>query len=200
MTSAAPERSIDGSTVTQTNLEQHWRGMALGVVAMTVFVTASNFLVEIHINPWLTYGALTYPGAFLVTDLTNRALGPAAARRVVYAGFALAVVLSLLLANPRIALASGAAFLAAQLLDIGIFSRLRDKVWWAAPFASSTLASALDTALFFSLAFAFTEVEWMRLAVGDFLVKMGIALFMLIPFRALMAYTRPAFGSHQAAA
>jgi uncharacterized PurR-regulated membrane protein YhhQ (DUF165 family) len=200
MTDAAPERSIDGSAVTQTYLEQHWRGIALGVAAMAVFVTASNFLVEIQINTWLTYGALTYPGAFLVTDLTNRALGPAAARRVVYAGFGLAVVLSLLLANPRIALASGAAFLAAQLLDIGIFSRLRDKAWWAAPLASSTLASALDTALFFSLAFAFTDVPWITLGIGDFFVKMAIALFMLIPFRALMAFTRPAFGTHQPAA
>ncbi|WP_421724840.1 VUT family protein [Bauldia sp.] len=179
----------------RTYLEKHWRGIALGVAAMAVFVTASNFLVEIQISAWLTYGALTYPGAFLVTDLTNRALGPAAARRVVYAGFALAVVLSLALANPRIALASGTAFLAAQLLDITVFNRLRDKVWWAPPLVSSTLGSALDTALFFSLAFAFTDVPWVTLAIGDFGVKMGIALFMLIPFRALMAVIRPAFGS-----
>lgn len=175
----------------QPDLSQHWRGIALGIAAMAIFVTASNFLVEIQINDWLTYGALTYPGAFLVTDLTNRALGPAAARRVVYVGFALAVVLSLLLADPRIALASGTAFLAAQLIDIGVFNRLRDKVWWAAPFISSTLGSAIDTALFFSLAFAFTAVPWVTLGIGDFGVKMGITLFMLIPFRALMTVIRP---------
>jgi uncharacterized PurR-regulated membrane protein YhhQ (DUF165 family) len=158
---------------------------------MTVFVTASNLLVEIHISAWLTYGALTYPGAFLVTDLTNRALGPAAARRVIYVGFALAVALSLVLATPRVALASGCAFLVAQLLDVIVFGRLRDRVWWAAPLVSSTLASAVDTALFFSLAFAFTDVPWVTLGIGDFGVKLAIALFMLIPFRALMAFTRP---------
>ena len=200
MTGAAPERSSNGPTVTQTYLEQHWRGVALGIAAMAAFVTASNFLVEIPISPWLTYGALTYPGAFLVTDLTNRALGAAAARRVVYAGFALAVILSLLLANPRIALASGTAFLVAQLLDVGIFSRLRDKVWWAAPLASSTLASAVDTALFFPLAFAYSGESWVGWAIGDFGVKIAVALFMLIPFRALMAYTRPVFGSPEGVA
>ncbi len=177
--------------MTRPDLREHWRGISFGIAAMAAFVTASNFLVEIHINPWLTYGALTYPGAFLVTDLTNRALGPAAARRVIYAGFALAVALSLLLATPRVALASGAAFLVAQLLDVFVFDRLRERVWWAAPLVSSTLGSALDTALFFSLAFAFTDVPWITLGVGDFGVKMGIAVFMLIPFRALMAFIRP---------
>lgn len=173
------------------DLRDHWRGIALGTLAMAAFVTASNFLVEIQINPWLTYGALTYPGAFLVTDLTNRALGPQAARRVVIAGFVLAVFLSLLLANPRIALASGAAFLVAQLLDIAVFDRLRNRVWWAAPLASSTIGAAVDTALFFSLAFAFTDVPWVSLAIGDYGVKMAITLFMLIPFRALMPLIRP---------
>ena len=103
---------------------------------MAIVVTASNILVEQHISDWLTYGALTYPAAFLVTDLTNRALGPAAARRVIYAGFALAVALSLVLAATRVALASGTAFMAAQLLDVYVFDRLRNRVWWQAPLVS----------------------------------------------------------------
>ena len=108
---------------------------------MAIIVTASNFLVQHPISDWLTYGALTYPVAFLVTDLTNRSLGPAAARRVIFAGFAFAVLLSLLLATPRIALASGSAFLVAQLLDIYVFDRLRQRVWWQAPLASSAIGS-----------------------------------------------------------
>ena len=103
------------------------RGVILGVVAMAVIVAASNVLVQYPINDWLTWGAFTYPVAFLITDLTNRALGPARARQVVYAGFALAVILSIALATPRIALASGAAFLIAQLLDVQIFDRLRSR-------------------------------------------------------------------------
>src|SRR5690606_19477037 len=114
--------------------------------------------------------------AFLVTDLTNRAHGPRRARLVVYAGFALAVVLSLVLTTPRIALASGSAFLAAQLLDVQIFDRLRGQAWWRAPFISSTIASALDTALFFGLAFAGTGVPWVTLAAGDYVVKLLLAL------------------------
>ena len=165
--------------------------LVLGVIAMAIIVTASNFLVQFPINDWLTWGALTYPVAFLVTDLTNRSLGPAAARRVIYVGFVLAVLLSILLATPRIALASGSAFLAAQLLDVFVFNRLRRRVWWQAPLASSTLGSALDTALFFSLAFAFTPVPWVTLAIGDFWVKLAMAGLMLVPFRALMAYLRP---------
>ena len=119
------------------------RGVILGIAAMTVIVTLSNFAVQFPINDWLTWGALTYPISFLVTDLTNRALGAGAARRVVYAGFAVAVVLSIAVAGPRIAVASGLAFLCAQLLDITIFDRLRRAAWWQAPFVSSTLASAL---------------------------------------------------------
>ena len=165
--------------------------LILGVIAMAVIVTASNFLVQFPINDWLTWGALTYPVAFLVTDLTNRSLGPAAARRVIYVGFVLAVLLSILLATPRIALASGTAFLAAQLLDVFVFNRLRRRVWWQAPLASSTLGSALDTALFFALAFAFTPVPWVTLAIGDFWIKLAMAALMLVPFRALMAYLRP---------
>ena len=167
------------------------QGFWLGVVAMTVIVAASNLLVQYPINPWLTWGAFTYPVAFLVTDLTNRALGPATARRVVYVGFAVGVVLSIALATPRIAAASGAAFLTAQLLDVQIFNRLRDKAWWCAPFVSSSLASALDTALFFSLAFAGTTVPWVTLGLGDYGVKLAMATVMLIPFRALMPLARP---------
>ena len=168
------------------------RGVVLGIVAMVVIVTASNVAVQYPINDWLTWGALTYPVSFLVTDLTNRALGPAAARRVVYAGFAAAVVLSIAAAGPRIALASGLAFLLAQLLDIAIFDRLRRAAWWQAPFVSSTLASALDTAIFFALAFAGTGLPWTTWALGDYGVKLTIALVMLAPFRALMKSTRPA--------
>lgn len=163
----------------------------LSIATMAVLIVASNILVEIPINDWLTWGALTYPICFLVTDLTNRALGPAAARRVVYAGFGVGVAASLLLADPRIAIASGTAFLTAQLLDVAIFDRLRRQAWWQAPLASSLLGSAVDTALFFSLAFAFTGLPWITWGVGDFGVKVAVALAMLVPFRVLM----PAFRS-----
>jgi len=162
-----------------------------GVIAMTVIVAASNFLVQYPINDWLTWGALTYPVAFLVTDLTNRRLGPKSARRVVYVGFAFAVVLSIVLATPRIAMASGSAFLAAQLLDITVFNRLRQARWWLAPLTSSLLGSVLDTALFFGLAFAGTTVPWITLAFGDLGVKLAMALLMLVPFRLLLAVTMP---------
>ncbi|MEX2454700.1 MAG: queuosine precursor transporter [Rhodospirillaceae bacterium] len=168
------------------------RGVVLGVVAMTVIVAASNVLVQFQINDWLTWGAFTYPVAFLVTDLTNRALGPTRARQVVFAGFAIAILLSIVLATPRIAIASGAAFLVAQLLDIGIFDRMRRiGVWWAPPLVSSSIASAVDTALFFSIAFVGTSVPWITLGFGDYAVKLALALSMLIPFRALMHFTRP---------
>ena len=121
--------------------------LVLGVIAMAIIVTASNFLVQFPINDWLTWGALTYPVAFLVTDLTNRTLGPRAARAVIMAGFVLAVILSVWLATPRIALASGTAFLIAQLLDVAVFDRLRAAVWWRAPLASSTLGSAVDAVI-----------------------------------------------------
>ncbi|MFW5834324.1 MAG: VUT family protein [Pseudomonadota bacterium] len=161
------------------------------VLAMTTVVVASNVLVQYPINDWLTWGAFTYPVAFLVTDLTNRRLGPAAARRVAVVGFVLAVVLSIWLATPRIALASGAAFLTAQLLDVAIFDRLRQAAWWRAPLVSSTVASAWDTAVFFGLAFAFTGLPWVTWAIGDFAAKMIMALLLLLPFRLLMG-PRPA--------
>lgn len=166
-------------------------GIGLGIVAMAVVVTVSNIAVQYPINDWLTWGALTYPIAFLVTDLTNRRLGVGAARNIVYVGFAFAVMLSIWLATPRIALASGTAFLVAQLLDISIFDRLRNASWWQAPLASSTIASVLDTALFFSLAFAATGLPWVTWAIGDFGVKIAVALMLLIPFRLLMPVLMP---------
>ncbi len=170
------------------------RGLWIGVLAMTVVVTLSNVLVQFQVNDWLTWAAFTYPVSFLVTDLTNRALGPRTARRVVYLGFAVAVLLSIYFAGPRIALASGAAFLFAQLLDVYVFDRMRRTAWWQAPFVSSTLASALDTAVFFSLAFAGTGVPWVTLAFGDYGVKLVMALAMLLPFRALMTTVRERAG------
>jgi queuosine precursor transporter len=163
-----------------------FRTILLAAGAMVVLVVASNILVQYPINDWLTWGALTYPVCFLVTDLTNRTHGPTAARRVVYAGFAVAVVLSVVLATPRIALASGSAFLVAQLLDVSVFDWLRRRTWWQAPLVSSLLGSAVDTALFFSLAFAGTAAPWVSLGVGDFGVKVALALAMLLPFRALI--------------
>jgi len=158
---------------------------------MTLIVAASNVLVQYPINDWITWGALTYPVAFLITDLTNRRLGAQAARRVVYAGFALAVILSIALATPRIAIASGSAFLTAQLLDVYIFNRLRAARWWLAPLVSSALGSVLDTALFFTLAFAGSGAPWITWAIGDLGVKLAVALTMLIPFRLLLAASAP---------
>ena len=160
--------------------------LALPIAAMVGVVAGSNFAVQYPINEWLTWGAFTYPFAFLVTDLTNRRLGPERARLVVYVGFALAVVLSTLLATPRIALASGAAFLTAQLLDILVFNRLRRQSWWRAPLFSSAIGSVWDTAVFFSMAFAGTGLPWVTWAIGDLGVKGGLALVLLFPFRALM--------------
>ena len=153
------------------------------LIAMVVVVSASNFLVQIPINDWLTWGAFTYPVAFLVTDLTNRRFGPQRARQVMWVGFCLAVVLSIYLAGPRIAVASGMAFLAAQSLDIVVFNRLRTGSWWRAPLVSSTLGSSLDTLIFFSLAFAGTGLPWHTLALGDLAFKLAMALAMLVPFR-----------------
>ena len=150
--------------------------LTVAISAMVAVVAASNFLVQfpveyalggINLADTLTWGAFTYPVAFLVSDLTNRHFGPAAARLVVLAGFALAVALSVWLATPRIALASGSAFLVAQLLDVSIFDRLRAGRWWQAPLISSLIGSVIDTVLFFSLAFApaFAGIE--HRVVGD---------------------------------
>ena len=167
-------------------------GVATGIAAMVVVVTASNILVQYPINDWLTWGALSYPFAFLVTDLTNRRLGPVSARRVVWAGFAFAVVLSAWLATPRIAGASGTAFLIGQLADVWVFDRLRHLKWWQAPLVSSSLGSVLDTALFFSLAFAGTGLPWVTWGMGDLGVKAVFAALLLIPFRLLLEVIRPA--------
>jgi len=163
------------------------RGIWIAFTAMVAVVTVSNVAVQFPINAWLTYGALTYPIAFLVTDLTNRSFGPARTRRVVYAGFAAAVLLSAVASTPRIAAASGTAFLLAQLTDVQLFHLLRRRVWWLPPLASSLTASALDTALFFALAFGGTGLPWPSWAVGDYAVKAGMAVVMLIPFRVMLA-------------
>ncbi len=163
----------------------------LATAFMATIVTASNILVQYPINGWLTWGAFSYPVTFLVTDLINRKVGVKGARRVVYVGFATAVMASLLLATPRIAAASGSAFLVGQLLDVTVFNHLRHFSWWKAPVISSTLASILDTVLFFSIAFAGTNVPWVNLAVGDFGIKMLMALTLLVPFRAMMNIIRP---------
>ena len=175
------------------------KGIAAGVVAMAAIVALSNYLVQFPINDWLTWGAFSYPVAFLITDLTNRSLGPRAARRVIYAGFALAVVLSLWLADPRIAVASGSAFLVAQLLDVAVFNRLRAGLWWRAPLVSSLLGSAVDTALFWSIAFAGTGLPWQTWALGDFGVKLAVTALMLVPFRLLMPTLPARFETGKAA-
>jgi len=162
-----------------------------GVIAMAVVVTASNILVEMPINDWLTWGALSYPFAFLVTDLTNRALGASKARIVVCVGFAAAVIMSLLFADPRIALASGSAFLLAHLLDIFLFDKLRQAAWWKAPLFSSVIASFLDTVIFFSLAFAGTGLPWETWALGDYGIKLFMVAVLILPFRGLLKFTDP---------
>lgn len=193
---------------------------AIAVAAMACVVVSSNYLVQfpvhgklggINLADLLTWGAFTYPAAFLVTDLTNRRFGANPARLVVVVGFTLAVVLSFILATPRIAVASGTAFLVAQLLDVTVFNRLRRLSWWKAPLASSLIGSIIDTLLFFSLAFSsvaalvlghydefageaapllgvFTpEVSrWISWALGDFTVKILVALFMLAPYRVVL--------------
>ncbi|MGC4408823.1 VUT family protein [Rhizobium rosettiformans] len=191
---------------------------------MTTIVVASNFLVQhpvdgvlagINLADLLTFGAFTYPIAFLVTDLTNRQFGPQVARRVVLVGFIAGVLLSILLATPRIAIASGSAFLVGQLLDISIFNRLRQQTWWKAPLMGSLIGSVLDTIIFFSLSFApvfgfigpnddfaiaaapilgvmSTEApRWISWAIADFGVKMLIGFIMLLPYGALMSVVRP---------
>jgi uncharacterized PurR-regulated membrane protein YhhQ (DUF165 family) len=174
------------------NKPKSYRDLAIFVSAMVVIVTASNVLVQYPINAWLTWAAFTYPVSFLVTDLTNRRLGPGYARKVVFAGFAVAVVLSALFATPRIAIGSGTAFLIAQLLDIAVFDRLRQRAWWMPPLVSSLIGSAVDTALFFAIAFAGSGLPWVTWAIGDLGVKVAMALVLLAPFRTLLRFTAPA--------
>lgn len=198
------------------------KSLGLAIVAMAAVVAASNYLVQFPFKPLglqdlLTWGAFTYPVAFLVTDLTNRKFGPQTARTIVLVGFALAVLLSIWLATPRIAIASGTAFLVAQMLDIAIFNRLRQDTWWKAPLTSSFLGSSIDTVIFFSLSFAATFAmldtgfgispdgfpngsaallgisgleapRWVSWAIGDYLVKMIVAMAMLAPYKLLRGH------------
>ena len=159
--------------------------------AMVLIVVSSNVLVQYPLSDWLTWGAITYPFSFLVVDLANRYHGPRLARRIVYVGFVVGLLLSAGMATPRIAVASGTAFLCAELLDVTLFNRLRQHAWWKPPLVSTLSASVLDTAIFFTLAFAGTEMPWVTLALGDFGVKLAIALFALVPFRVALALVRP---------
>jgi len=167
--------------------------------SMALVVALSNYLVQFPINylglkNLLTYGALSYPVAFLITDLSNRRYGKNTAKKIVYLGFALGVFITLYfstnysdLISIRIAIGSGTAFLVAQLIDVNIFDRLRKKIWFAAPLASSLIGSSVDTFLFFSISFYGTNVNWITLSLGDLFVKIFVALAMLIPFRLLLS-------------
>jgi len=159
--------------------------------AMVLIVVSSNVLVQYPLSDWLTWGAITYPFSFLVVDLANRYHGPRMARRIVYVGFVVALLLSAWLATPRIAIASGTAFLCAELLDVTVFNRLRRHAWWKPPLVSTLFASVVDTAIFFTLAFAGTDMPWVTLALGDLGVKLAIALFALVPFRVALTLVRP---------
>jgi uncharacterized PurR-regulated membrane protein YhhQ (DUF165 family) len=157
------------------------------ILAMALVVLASNLLVQYAINDWLTWGAFTYPVAFLVSELTNRRFGPQVARRVAWWGFAVAVAASLALAPLRIAAASGLAFIASQLLDIQVFDRLRRGSWWRAPLVATVAAAVLDTSLFWSIAFAGASLPWVTWAIGDLAVKLAVGVCLLLPFRLLIA-------------
>ena len=166
---------------------------------MGFIVVISNYLVQFPVQKFgleevLTYGAFSYPITFLITDLANRAYGKIVARKIVYIGFVIGILLSLFISTNfsdiisiRIAVGSGAAFFVAQNLDVQIFDRLRRKSWFIAPLTSSTIGSVTDTFLFFSIAFYATGIPWVTLALGDLAVKMFIALLMLIPFRILLS-------------
>ena len=156
------------------------------ILAMLVIIVSSNYLVQFPINDWLTWGAFTFPVAFLVTDLTNRAVGAGSARRVAWAGFAIAVVVSLALAPWRIAVASGTAFILGQLLDIVAFNRLRAGSWWKAPLIGSAVASVVDTGIFFFLAFYGSDMNWLMLAAGDLGIKWLMAAVLLAPYRVML--------------
>ncbi len=170
---------------------------------MGAIVLLSNYLVQFPINKFgleniLTYGAFSYPVAFLITDLANRAYGKNGAKKVVYFGFSIGILFTLIFSTNfgdmisiRIAIGSGTAFIVAQLLDVQIFDKLREKKWFIAPFASSMIGSIIDTFLFFSISFYGTGLPWFTLALGDLIVKIFIALVMLIPFRLLFGILRP---------
>ena len=170
---------------------------------MGLVVLASNYLVQFPIKyhgleEILTYGAFSYPIAFLITDLANRSFGKIVARKIVYIGFAIGVSFTLIfstnfadLISVRIAVGSGTAFLVAQLLDVQIFDKLRKREWFIAPLTSSLIGSTIDTFLFFSISFYATGIPWVTLSLGDLAVKILVALAMLIPFRILLGTLKP---------
>ena len=172
-------------------------------ILMGVVVLSSNYLVQFPINYYglseiLTYGAFSYPIAFLITDLANRFYGKFVARKIVYIGFFIGIIFTLLfstdfadLISIRIAIGSGVAFITAQLLDIQIFDRLRKKQWFIAPLTSSFIGSTVDTFLFFSISFYGTAVPWITLSLGDLAVKLFVSLLMLIPFKILLKISNP---------
>ena len=169
---------------------------------MGVVVLTSNYLVQFPFNIFgleeiLTYGAFSYPIAFLITDLANRSYGKVIARKIVYIGFAIGILFTLFfstnfadLISIRIAFGSGTAFIIAQLLDVKIFDMLRRKKWFIAPLTSSFIGSLVDTFLFFSISFYGTGINWLSLSVGDLIVKVFVALLMLIPFRIFISYIK----------
>ena len=166
---------------------------------MGLVVLASNYLVQFpfkyyELEEILTYGAFSYPIAFLITDLANRSYGKIVARKIVYIGFTIGISFTLLfstnfgdLISIRIAVGSGTAFIVAQLLDVQIFDQLRKKKWFVAPLTSSLIGSTIDTFLFFSISFYATGIPWFTLSLGDLAVKVFVALLMLIPFRILLS-------------
>ena len=172
-------------------------------ILMGLVVLSSNYLVQFPINYYglseiLTYGAFSYPIAFLITDLANRFYGKFVARKIVYIGFFIGIIFTLFfstdfadLISIRIAIGSGVAFITAQLLDIQIFDRLRKKEWFIAPLTSSFIGSTVDTFLFFSISFYATGVPWITLSLGDLAVKLFVSLVMLIPFRILLKISKP---------
>ena len=172
-------------------------------LVMGFVVLISNFLVQFPVKYYgleniLTYGAFSYPIAFLITDLANRSFGKTIARKIVYIGFTIGVVFTLIfstnftdLISVRIAIGSGTAFIVAQLLDVQVFDKLRRKTWFVAPLFSSLIGSTIDTFLFFSISFYGTGVPWITLSLGDLGVKIFIALIMLVPFRLLLGTLKP---------
>ena len=166
---------------------------------MALIVALSNYLVQFPVTYFglsdlLTYGAFSYPIAFLITDLSNRRYGKNYAKKIVYFGFILGVIVTFYfstnysnLISIRIAIGSGTAFLVAQLIDVNIFDKLRNKIWFAAPLISSLVGSSIDTFIFFSISFYGTGINWITLSLGDLTVKIFVALIMLIPFRILLS-------------
>jgi len=169
---------------------------------MSFIVVLSNYLVQFPVNYFnlenlLTYGAFSCPVAFLITDLSNRRYGKVVARKIVYLGFILGLILTLYfstdfsnLISKRIAVGSGVAFLIAQLFDVKIYDMLRKKIWFVAPLFSSLIGSSIDTFLFFSISFYGTEINWISLSIGDLFVKIFVALMMLIPFKILLSHVK----------